>query len=94
MTAEDEEKHVLSAPGSSVDDMLAMSSDNPFSIPLGIVIGLLASCVQSFGMTIQRKSHVLNQSLPEHLQRVEHRRPYVNLQTVSHILIVSQAYGY
>ncbi|KAH9486938.1 hypothetical protein JR316_0001004 [Psilocybe cubensis] len=45
------------------------------SIPLGIVIGLLASFVQSLGLTIQRKSHVVNQSLPEHRQRVEHRRP-------------------
>ena len=58
---------------------VSMSSDNPISIPLGIIIGLLSSCVQSLGLTIQRKSHVLNQSLPEHLQRVEHRRPYVNL---------------
>ncbi|KAG5731735.1 hypothetical protein E4T56_gene835 [Termitomyces sp. T112] len=45
------------------------------SIPSGIVIGLLASFVQSLGLTIQRKSHVLNQLLPEHQQRVEHRRP-------------------
>ncbi|TFK77103.1 hypothetical protein BDN72DRAFT_27260 [Pluteus cervinus] len=45
------------------------------SIPLGITIGLLASFVQSLGLTIQRKSHVLNQRLPEHKQRVEHRRP-------------------
>ncbi|GLB36149.1 putative magnesium transporter NIPA [Lyophyllum shimeji] len=45
------------------------------SIPLGIFIGLLASFVQSLGLTIQRKSHVLNQLLPEHQRRVEHRRP-------------------
>ncbi|KAF9453812.1 hypothetical protein P691DRAFT_558189 [Macrolepiota fuliginosa MF-IS2] len=45
------------------------------SIPLGIFIGLLASFVQSLGLTIQRKSHVINQSLPRHRQRVEHRRP-------------------
>lgn len=45
------------------------------SIPLGIIIGLLASFVQSLGLTIQRKSHVLNQQLQEHEQRVEHRRP-------------------
>lgn len=48
------------------------------SIPLGIFIGLLASFVQSLGLTIQRKSHVINQSLPKHHQRVEHRRPFVN----------------
>ncbi|KAJ6509529.1 hypothetical protein C8R47DRAFT_1099049 [Mycena vitilis] len=44
-------------------------------IALGISIGLLASFIQSLGLTIQRKSHVLNESLPEHEQRVEHRRP-------------------
>ena len=46
------------------------------SIPLGIVIGLLASFVQSLGLTIQRKSHVQNEQLPESQQRQEHRRPY------------------
>ncbi|KAF8213053.1 hypothetical protein K438DRAFT_1072691 [Mycena galopus ATCC 62051] len=44
-------------------------------IALGISVGLLASFIQSLGLTIQRKSHVLNESLPEHEQRVEHRRP-------------------
>lgn len=44
-------------------------------IALGISIGLLASFIQSLGLTIQRKSHVLNESLPEDQQRVEHRRP-------------------
>lgn len=29
------------------------------------------------GLTIQRKSHVLNQEAPEHERKVEHRRPYV-----------------
>jgi magnesium transporter len=45
------------------------------SVAVGITIGLLASFVQSLGLTIQRKSHVLNQALPEEQQRVEHRRP-------------------
>ncbi|KAF7791868.1 hypothetical protein EIP86_002892 [Pleurotus ostreatoroseus] len=45
------------------------------SIPVGIVVGLLASFVQSLGLTIQRKSHVLNQALPEGERRVETRRP-------------------
>lgn len=49
------------------------------SIPLGILAGLLASFVQSLGLTIQRKSHVLNQALPEHRRRVEHQRPSVSL---------------
>ncbi|KDR84986.1 hypothetical protein GALMADRAFT_233518 [Galerina marginata CBS 339.88] len=52
-----------------------MLTANHISIPLGIITGLLASFVQSLGLTIQRKSHVLNQSMPEHRQRVEHRRP-------------------
>ena len=47
----------------------------PVSIPVGITIGLLASFVQSLGLTIQRKSHVLNERQPEHEQKVEHRRP-------------------
>ncbi|KAG6851062.1 hypothetical protein H0H93_002954 [Arthromyces matolae] len=55
--------------------MTTTSVDTRISIPLGIVIGLLASFVQSLGLTIQRKSHVLNQMLPEHEQRVEHHRP-------------------
>jgi magnesium transporter len=56
--------------------MPALSAgDGDISIAAGIIIGLLASCVQSLGLTIQRKSHVLNQALPDHLQRVEHRRP-------------------
>ncbi|KAI0068198.1 hypothetical protein BV25DRAFT_1793338 [Artomyces pyxidatus] len=52
-----------------------MTGDARISVAVGIVVGLLASCVQSLGLTVQRKSHVLNQALPEHLQRVEHRRP-------------------
>ncbi|KAJ7597033.1 hypothetical protein C8J56DRAFT_918981 [Mycena floridula] len=52
-----------------------MAPENHVSIPLGITIGLLASFIQSLGLTIQRKSHVLNQLLPESQQRVEHRRP-------------------
>jgi hypothetical protein len=51
------------------------AGDGDISISAGIIIGLLASCVQSLGLTIQRKSHVLNQALPDQLQRVEHRRP-------------------
>ncbi|KAI0724572.1 hypothetical protein C8T65DRAFT_626933 [Cerioporus squamosus] len=55
--------------------MAVESGDPRISIPVGITIGLLASFVQSLGLTIQRKSHVLNQSLPEEQQKVEHRRP-------------------
>ncbi|KAI1797897.1 hypothetical protein LXA43DRAFT_877126 [Ganoderma leucocontextum] len=55
--------------------MAVDSGDLSISIPIGITIGLLASFVQSLGLTIQRKSHVLNQALPEDHQKVEHRRP-------------------
>ncbi|KAI0639420.1 hypothetical protein C8Q77DRAFT_1043895 [Trametes polyzona] len=55
--------------------MAVDAGDPSISIPAGIIIGLLASFVQSLGLTIQRKSHVLNQSLPEDQQKVEHRRP-------------------
>ncbi len=51
------------------------TADPHISIPVGITVGLLASFVQSLGLTIQRKSHVQNQSLPEDEQKVEHRRP-------------------
>lgn len=54
---------------------MADYSGNMVSIPLGILIGLLASFVQSLGLTVQRKSHVLNGQLPESQQKVEHRRP-------------------
>lgn len=49
----------------------------------GIIFGLLASCLQSAGITIQRKSHVLNERLPEGEKRVEHRRPYVYMPCVA-----------
>jgi hypothetical protein len=56
--------------------MPALSAgDGNISIAAGIIIGLFASCVQSLGLTIQGKSHVLNQALPNQLQCVEHCQP-------------------
>ncbi|KAI5124700.1 hypothetical protein M0805_004306 [Coniferiporia weirii] len=52
-----------------------MADVSQISVAWGITVGLLASFVQSLGLTIQRKSHVLNQQLPELDQRVDHRRP-------------------
>ncbi|KAJ7293572.1 hypothetical protein C8J57DRAFT_1269377 [Mycena rebaudengoi] len=52
-----------------------MAASTHISIALGITVGLVASFIQSLGLTVQRKSHVLNESLPVHQQRVEHRRP-------------------
>ena len=52
--------------------------DGPkISIAAGIVVGLLASFVQSLGLTVQRKSHIQNQALPEDEQKNEYRRPSV-----------------
>ncbi|KAF6766038.1 hypothetical protein DFP72DRAFT_1161719 [Ephemerocybe angulata] len=62
-------------PMSAAFALLDADPKSALSIPAGIVIGLVASFVQSLGLTIQRKSHVLDQSLPEHRRRVEHRRP-------------------
>ena len=69
--------------------MTVADGDPSISIPVGIVIGLLASFVQSLGLTIQRKSHVLNQALPEEQQKVEHRRPCVPLFSPSYLLLIS-----
>ncbi|WFC99782.1 hypothetical protein MYAM1_002527 [Malassezia yamatoensis] len=38
-------------------------------------LGLLASFVQSLGLTIQRRSHLLNERLPEQAQKSEWHRP-------------------
>ncbi|KAF9786949.1 hypothetical protein BJ322DRAFT_1052867 [Thelephora terrestris] len=50
--------------------------DSPkISIAAGIIVGLLASFIQSLGLTVQRKSHIQNQALPEDEQKNEYRRP-------------------
>lgn len=45
------------------------------SIPLGIFIGLTASFIQSVGLAIQRRSHVLDSQRHESEQTAEYRRP-------------------
>ena len=57
--------------------MLAAAADvdSHLSVAWGIVVGLIASCVQSLGLTMQRKSHVLNEQLSEREQRVDYKRP-------------------
>ncbi|KAI6162195.1 hypothetical protein EDD17DRAFT_1580438 [Pisolithus thermaeus] len=47
------------------------------SIPLGIFIGLMASFVQSGGLAIQRRSHVLNSQVPESEQKAEYRLVFI-----------------
>ena len=43
----------------------------------GITVGLISSLIQSAGLTLQRKSHLINESLPEEEKRPERKRPYV-----------------
>jgi hypothetical protein len=57
--------------------MVADDGTPSVSVAVGITVGLIASLVQSLGLTIQRKSHILNDELPERERQVEHRRPYV-----------------
>ncbi|KAG0142001.1 hypothetical protein CROQUDRAFT_673789 [Cronartium quercuum f. sp. fusiforme G11] len=45
------------------------------SLAVGITLGLLASFIQSLGLTIQRKSHLQNDLLPYHLRKPDYRRP-------------------
>ncbi|KIS69049.1 uncharacterized protein UMAG_03028 [Mycosarcoma maydis] len=47
----------------------------PFSVPTAIALGLMASFIQSLGLTIQRKSHLLNESLPPARRKSEWNRP-------------------
>lgn len=46
-----------------------------FSLILGISLGLLASFIQSLGLTIQRKSHLQNERLPIHSRKPDYARP-------------------
>ncbi|EMD42069.1 hypothetical protein CERSUDRAFT_110614 [Gelatoporia subvermispora B] len=59
----------------AISSRISTESGTQISIPLGIAIGLLASFIQSLGLTIQRKSHVLNHALPEGERKAEYRRP-------------------
>lgn len=45
------------------------------SVPFAIAIGLLCSFVQSLGLTVQRKSHLLAARQPEELRKSEWRQP-------------------
>lgn len=45
------------------------------NLAVGITIGLLASFIQSLGLTIQRKSHLQNDLLPFHLRKPDYARP-------------------
>ncbi|EMC94750.1 hypothetical protein BAUCODRAFT_73526, partial [Baudoinia panamericana UAMH 10762] len=52
--------------------MGAFSNISPgASVALGIIVGLLSTCIQSLGLTLQRKSHILEDEKEDH----EVRRP-------------------
>ncbi|CDW99350.1 hypothetical protein [Sporisorium scitamineum] len=59
---------------------IMFDSDNghpsaPFSVATAIALGLIASFIQSLGLTIQRKSHLLNESLAPARRKTEWKRP-------------------
>ncbi|KAI8459197.1 hypothetical protein BY996DRAFT_6410326 [Phakopsora pachyrhizi] len=60
-----------------IDSIQTQSNGQPdrLNLPIGITLGLLASFIQSLGLTIQRKSHIQNESLPFHLKRPDYLRP-------------------
>lgn len=72
---------------------IMVTDDTPsVSVAVGIIVGLVASLVQSLGLTIQRKSHILNDKLPEGERKVEHRRPYVSsFPSATQLLILDLA---
>ncbi|PNS14745.1 NIPA-like protein 2 [Sphaceloma murrayae] len=43
------------------------------TVAFGVVVGLISTCVQSVGLTLQRKSHILEEEKAEHLPK---RAPY------------------
>ncbi|KAK4057678.1 hypothetical protein OIO90_001326 [Microbotryomycetes sp. JL221] len=45
------------------------------SVALGIVVGLVASFIQSLGLTIQRKSHLANEAQPADKRKRDWKRP-------------------
>ncbi|CED83493.1 Uncharacterized conserved protein [Phaffia rhodozyma] len=51
------------------------ATDGPISLWVGISIGLVSSFVQSLGLTIQRKSHTINQQAHPDNRKVEWKRP-------------------
>lgn len=47
--------------------------DPQAAVALGVIVGLLSTCVQSIGLTLQRKSHMLEDEKEDHVSR---RPPY------------------
>lgn len=51
-----------------------MPSIHTYPLVLGCSVGILSAAAQSLGLTLQRKSHLVNDSKPLHLQKPAHRR--------------------
>ncbi|RPA80598.1 hypothetical protein BJ508DRAFT_210075, partial [Ascobolus immersus RN42] len=49
-------------------------SSGSSQITLGVITGLVSTCIQSVGLTLQRKSHMLEEKKPAHLVRKPFRR--------------------
>src|ERR1044072_4964723 len=76
-----------------VDYLLSISgseelNDTPqLNFIIGIIIAVSTSFIQSLGLTIQRKSHVLNESIyPKELRRSACKRPLWHLGFDTYIL--------
>lgn len=62
-------------PMASPSDSEPAEHPAPFNLALGISLGLLASFIQSLGLTIQRKSHLQNDRLPPASRKPDYARP-------------------
>lgn len=60
------------------------------SVPLAICLGLLASFIQSLGLTIQRKAHIQNESIPITKRKSVWRMP---LFLIGFIIFISANIG-
>lgn len=58
------------------------------SVQLGVIVGLASTCIQSIGLTLQRKSHLLEEEKDDDYER---RPPYKRRRWQVRILYI---YGY
>jgi hypothetical protein len=65
----------VDGPSSSSDNNGQEDGGPAVSIAVGVTIAILASFVQSLGLTIQRKSHLQNESFPLAKRRRDWQRP-------------------
>jgi len=70
-------RHPHLLPTMSGQQLAGLAEESPpeIAISTGIIIALVASLVQSFGLTIQRKSHLQNEASPQSQRRRDWQRP-------------------